>query len=323
PGFLPYRGVARTGVCFAMELMIDAIARAVDRDPYEVRLMNLVRPEQMPYDNVARKHYDSGDYPRALKMAREQLDVDKWRTRQERGEPDGRIIGIGFASYCEQSAHGTSVFAAWGLPMTPGYDQAAVRLTAGGGLEVRIGVQSHGQGMETTMAQLAYQVLGIDVARVQVVHGDTGTTPFSTGTYASRSMVMSGGAVVNACKELIPRFLRIGAHLRKSPEPDCRFEAGAVVGPDGKKVTLAEIAEAWYMRPERLPQNVDKQGLEASLAFKPQRDTGAFSYASHAGAVAVDPDTGQVEILDYVVVEDCGTLVNPAVVEHQAIGGIA
>jgi carbon-monoxide dehydrogenase large subunit len=323
PGFLPYRGVARTGVCFAMELMIDAIARAVQRDPYEVRLMNLVRPEQMPYDNVARKHYDSGDYPRALRMAREQLDVEKWRERQRRGESDGRIIGIGFASYCEQSAHGTSVFSAWGLPMTPGYDQAAVRLTAGGGLEVRIGVQSHGQGMETTMAQLAHQVLGIDVARVQVVHGDTGTTPFSTGTYASRSIVMSGGAVVNACKELIPRFVRIGAHLLKAPESDCRFENGTVVGPDGKQSTLRDIAEAWYMRPERLPDNVDRQGLEASVAFKPKRDTGAFSYASHAVAVAVDTETGQVEILDYVVVEDCGTLVNPAVVEHQAIGGIA
>ena len=323
PGFLPYRGVARTGVCFAMELMIDAIARAVDKDPYDVRILNLVRPEQMPYDNVARKHYDSGDYPRALRMAREKLDIDKWRERQQRGEPDGRLIGIGFASYCEQSAHGTSVFAAWGLPMTPGYDQAQVRLTAGGGLEVRIGVQSHGQGMETTMAQIAHQVLGIDVARVQVIHGDTGNTPFSTGTYASRSIVMSGGAVANACKELIPRFVRIGAHLLKAPEADCKFENGTVVAPTGGKVTLFDIAEAWYMRPERLPDNVDRQGLEASVAFKPKRDTGAFSYASHAVAVAVDTETGQVEILDYVVVEDCGTLVNPAVVEHQAIGGIA
>ncbi|HEX4928882.1 MAG TPA: xanthine dehydrogenase family protein molybdopterin-binding subunit [Burkholderiales bacterium] len=323
PGFLPYRGVARTGVCFAMELMIDAIARAVDRDPYEVRLMNLVRPEQMPYDNVAKKHYDSGDYPRALKMAREKLDVEKWRERQKRGEPDGRIVGIGFASYCEQSAHGTSVFAAWGLPMTPGYDQAAVRLTAGGGLEVRIGVQSHGQGMETTMAQLAHQILGIDVSRVQVVHGDTGTTPFSTGTYASRSIVMSGGAVVNACKELIPRFVRIGAHLLKATQDECRFENASVISASGASVSLRDIAEAWYMRPERLPEDIDRHGLEASVAFKPKKDTGAFSYASHAVAVAVDPETGQVEILDYVVVEDCGTLVNPAVVEGQAIGGIA
>ncbi len=322
PGLLPYRGVARTGVCFAMELMMDAIARAVDRDPYEVRLLNLVRPEQMPYNNVSKKHFDSGDYPRALRMAREKLGVDAWLERQKRGEPDGRIIGIGFASYCEQTAHGTSVFASWGLPMTPGFDQAAVRLTAGGGLEVRVGVHSHGQGMETTMAQLAHQVLGIDVSRIHVVHGDTGTTPFTTGTYASRSIVMSGGAVVNACKQLIPRLVKIGAHLLKCAESEARFENGSVVGP-ATSASLAEITEAWYMRPERLPQDVDRGGLEASVAYKPKVDTGAFTYASHAVAVAVAPDTGQVEILDYVIVEDCGTLVNPMVVEGQTLGGVA
>ncbi len=226
--------------------------------------MNLVRPEQMPYDNVARKHYDSGDYPRALRMAREQLDLDKWRERQKKGEPDGRIIGIGFASYCEQSAHGTSVFAAWGLPMTPGYDQAAVRLTAGGGLEVRIGVQSHGQGMETTMAQLAHQVLGIDVRGCRSCTATPAPRRSPPALTPRARIVMSGGAVVNACKELIPRFVRIGAHLMKAAETDCRFEAGAILGPDGKKATLADIAEAWYMRPERLPDNVDRQGLEAS-----------------------------------------------------------
>jgi len=322
PGFLPYRGVARTGVCFAMELMMDAIARAVGRDSYEVRLENLVRPEQMPYDNVARKHYDSGDYPRALRLAREKLGADQWRERQKRGEPDGRLVGIGFASYCEQSAHGTSVFAAWGLPMTPGFDQASVRLTAGGGLEVRVGVHSHGQGMETTLAQIAHQVLGIDVSRIQVVYGDTATTPFSTGTYASRSIVMAGGAVANACRTIVPRIVKIGAHLLKCGESEARLENGAVVGPAGS-VSLGQIAEAWYMRPEWLPKDADRSGLEASVAFKPKVDTGAFSYASHAVAVAVDTETGHVEILDYVLVEDCGTLVNPMVVEGQTLGGVA
>jgi carbon-monoxide dehydrogenase large subunit len=212
------------------------------------------------------------------------------------------------------------VFAAWGLPMIPGYDQAAVRITAGGGLEVRVGVHSHGQGMETTLAQLAHEILGIEVARIQVVHGDTGTTPFSTGTYASRSIVMAGGAVVNACKALIPRVLKIGAHLLKCT--DARFENGRVIGPAGS-VGLAEITEAWYLRPERLPKDADREGLEASVAFKPKVDTGAFSYASHAVAVAVDTETGHIEILDYVIVEDCGTLVNPMVVEGQTLGGVA
>src|SRR5207249_2843323 len=140
--------------------------------------------------------------------------------------------------------------------------------------------------------------------------------------YASRSIVMAGGAVVNACRELIPRLAKIGAHLLKCAETDARFENGAVVGPAGS-VTLAQIAEAWYMRPEWLPLDANRAGLEASVAFKPKRDTGAFSYASHAVAVALDTETGQVEILDYVIVEDCGTLVNPMVVDGQTLGGVA
>ena len=322
PGFLPYRGVARTGVCFAIELLMDAIARAVGRDPWEVRHENLVPASAMPYDNVARKHYDSGDYQESLRLAREKIDLSAWRARQARGEPDGRRIGIGFATYCEQSAHGTSVFSAWGLPIIPGYDQAAVRVTPDGGLEVRVGVHSHGQGMETTLAQVAHEVTGIDVANIRVVHGDTGLTPYSTGTYASRSMVMAGGAVANACKALLPRITAIGAHLMQSTIGATRYENAEVVGPL-RSVALQEIAEAWYMRPERLPPDVDVAGLEATVGFRPKVDTGAFSYASHAAVVAVDTELGDVEILDYVIVEDCGTVVNPMVVEGQARGGVA
>ena len=324
PGFMPYRGVARTGVCFAMELLMDAIARAVDRDPYDVRMENLVRPEQMPYDNVVKKHYDSGNYPAALALAREKFDHRKWLERQKKGEPDGRKIGIGYASYCEQSAHGTSVFATWGLPLVPGYDQSAVKLTPDGGLEVRVGVHSHGQGMETTFAQLAHEILGIDVQKIKITHGDTGTTPYSTGTYASRSIVMAGGATLKACEELIPRIVKIGAHLLGCKETDARFDkALGVVGPAGKSVDLKEICSVWYLRPDRAPLDVDRRGLEVSVSYKPDRDTGAFSYASHAVAVAVDTETGQVEILDYVIAEDCGTLVNPMVVEGQTLGGVA
>jgi carbon-monoxide dehydrogenase large subunit len=322
PGFLPYRGVARTGVCFAMELMMDAIAREVGRDPFDVRYENLVPASAMPYDNVARKHYDSGDYQQSLKLAREKLGVDGWRERQKKSEPDGRRIGIGFATYCEQSAHGTSVFSAWGLPIIPGYDQATVRVTPDGGLEVRVGVHSHGQGMETTLAQIAHEVTGIDLASIRIVHGDTGLTPYSTGTYASRSIVMAGGAVANACNALLPRFVAIGAHLMQCALATARYEKGMITGPQ-RSVTLREVAEAWYLRPDRLPPDVDLGGLEATVGFRPKVDTGAFSYASHAAVVAVDTDLGDVEILDYVIVEDCGTLVNPMVVDGQTLGGAA
>jgi len=322
PGFMPYRGVARTGVCFAMELVMDAIAREVGREPWEVRRDNLVAAEAMPYDNVAKKHYDSGDYRKALTMARDKIGLDAWRARQRQGEPDGRLIGVGFASYCEQSAHGTSVFAAWGLSLVPGYDQATVRVTPAGGLEVRAGVHSHGQGMETTLAQVAHEVLGIDIAKVHVVLGDTGLTPYSTGTYASRSMVMAGGAVSLACETLVPRLVAIGAHLMQCATNTARYENGEVVGPQAS-VTLAEIADAWYRRPYRLPPDVDLGGLEATMAYRPKVDTGAFSYASHAAVVAVDTELGHVEILDYVIAEDCGTLVNPMVADGQMLGGAA
>ncbi|MCP4617874.1 MAG: xanthine dehydrogenase family protein [Bradyrhizobium sp.] len=322
PGFLPYRGVARTSVCFAIELLMDAIAREVGREPWEVRKENLVTAQAMPYTNIARKHYDSGNYPQSLETVRREIDLDTWRARQRSGEADGRRIGIGFASYCEQSAHGTSVFAAWGLPLVPGYDQATVRMLVDGSLEVRVGVHSHGQGMETTLAQIAHEILGIDVANIRVIHGDTGATPFSTGTYASRSIVMTGGAVAKTCEALVPRLLAIGAHLMQCAVGSVSYMPGRVVGPQSS-ISLKEIAEAWYRRPQLLPPDVDVNGLEATIGYKPQVDTGAFSYASHAAVVAVDTDLGAIEILDYVIAEDCGRMVNPMVVDGQTIGGAA
>src|SRR5690606_1577567 len=204
--------------CLAIEQMMDQIALAVGNPSWEIRLMNLVKGEQMPYVNVANKHYDSGDYPESLRRALAAVDVDGVLARQAQGEPDGRLIGLGVASYTEQSAHGTSVFASWGTAVIPGFDQAFVRMTPDGGLEVRVGVHSHGQGMETSFAQIASEILGIAVERIKVVHGDTGRTPFSTGSYASRSLVMSGGAVSKACKALLPRVRKIAAHMLNADE---------------------------------------------------------------------------------------------------------
>ncbi len=322
PGFVPYRGVARTGVCFAMELLMDALAREVGRDPWEVRLDNLVKPQQMPYVNVANKHFDGGDYPASLRRALEMIDLPGVLARQKRGESDGRLIGVGTATYTEQSAHGTSVFASWGTAVIPGYDQAMVRMTADGGLEIRVGVHSHGQGMETSFAQIAHEVLGVPIDRVRMIHGDTGQTPYSSGTYASRAMVMTGGAVGVACKQLAPRLRHIAGHLMGvSPDTVVLAQGRAYSGE--ASVTLADIGNAWYINPQRLPADVDRAGLEVSTGYKPKVDTGAFSYASHAAVVAVDTATGAVEILDYAVVEDCGVVINPMIVEGQTIGGIA
>ncbi len=319
---LPYRGVARTGVCFALEIMLDAVAVEAGLEPGEVRLRNLVEPGQMPFDNITNKHFDSGDYPQALRRALAAIDVKAIRGRQRTVEADGRLIGTGVSIYCEQAAHGTSVYAGWGIPMVPGHEQAMARLTPDGGLEIRVGVHSHGQGLETTLAQVANEILGVDTANVRVVHGDTAITPYSTGTWGSRSMVMAGGAVGAACDELGRRAKRIGAKLLQLDPSEVVLRDGGVHGPNGS-IDLKEIAYTWYRRPQDLPPDVDPGGLEATSGYKPQRDSGTFSYAAHAVTVAVDPDLGTVQILDYVIVEDGGVLVNPMIVDGQIYGGLA
>ena len=319
---LPYRGVARTGVCFAIELVLDAIAREAGLEPHEVRFKNLVRPEQMPFDNITKKHFDSGDYPEALRQVLAHYDLPAIRARQNRGEPDGRLLGFGLSIYCEQGAHGTSVYAGWGIPMVPGHEQATARVTPDGGLELRVGVHSHGQSLETTLAQVAFEILGIETSRIKVILGDTAITPYSTGTWGSRCMVMAGGAVASACREIEARAKQIGASLLQVKAEDARFVDGRVVSATSE-VSIQDIARAWYLRPQDLPADVHRGGLEATVGYKPVRDSGTFSYAAHAVTVLVDPELGDVEILEYTIVEDGGKLVNPMVVDGQIYGGLA
>ena len=299
--------------------MVDAVAREAGLDPLEVQLKNLVKPEQMPFDNITNKHFDSGDYPEALKRAMARINLDAIRKQQENTH---RLIGIGLSIYCEQGAHGTSVYSGWGIPMIPGHEQATARVTPDGGLELRIGVHSHGQSMETTLPQIAHEILGIETAKIKLVHGDTEYTPYSTGTWGSRSAVMAGGAVSRASQEIAGLIKGIGAHLLQTDVANVRLEEGCVIGPSGS-VTVKEIAHTWYRRPQDLPASVDPRGLETTIGYKPVRDSGTFSYAAHIAVVAVDPEMGDIEILDYVIVEDGGKLINPMVVDGQIYGGLA
>ena len=233
PASQPFRGVARPGACFADELTLDAVARIVGREPWEVRLENLVRPDQMPYDTITRKHLDSGDYPEALRRCMAAIDVNAVRERQKRDELDGRRIGVGFATFYEQTAYGTGPhgYSAWGIELVPGMEMATVKMTPDGGIWLSTGIHSHGQGMETTLAQVVTSVLGVDPEKVAVRYGDTATAYAGTGTYASRSIVVASGAIAQTCRELVPRIARIGAHLLQSDENDVKVEDGKVVGP--------------------------------------------------------------------------------------------
>jgi carbon-monoxide dehydrogenase large subunit len=322
PPILPYRGVARTGACFALEVTLDALARKLGIEPSQLRTRSLVRPEQMPFDNVTGRHFDSGDYPAALRQATEAVGLVALRERQKRGEPDGRLLGVGIAMYSEQAGHGTNVYAGWGIPFVPGHELCQARLTPDGGLELRIGAHSHGQGLETSLSQVAHSILGVPHDRIKLVHGDTALTPYSTGTWGSRCAIMAGGAVAAACDELAARLKGIGAALLQLHVEQVRFEAGLVMGASGR-ISVSDIARIWYRRPQDLPPDLDCGGLEVTAGYKAKRDSGTFSYAAHAAVIAVDPEMGKVEILDYVVVEDGGVLLNPLIVDGQICGGIA
>jgi carbon-monoxide dehydrogenase large subunit len=206
--------------------------------------------------------------------------------------------------------------------VVPGYEQATLRLTADGYLEIRVGTHSHGQGHETTLAQIAHELLGIDIARIKVLQGDTLVSPFSTGTWGSRSIVMAGGAVATAARQLADRARRIGAWLLQADAAKVSLKDGNVVGMQGD-VSLREVARAWYLQPQHLPADVDPGGLEVTVGYRPSRDSGTFSYATHAAVVTVDAETGLVDVLDYLVVEDGGTLINPMIVDGQIRGGTA
>jgi carbon-monoxide dehydrogenase large subunit len=319
---LPYRGVARTGVCLAIETIMDAIARKAKLEPYEVRLRNMVRPEQMPFDNIVGKHFDSGNHPECLRRAVAAIGLEAVRKRQKHPEQDGRFIGVGVCFFVEQGAMGTSVLASWGRPMVPGYEQANVKLTPDGEIAIHVGTHSHGQGHETTYAQVAHEILGVDFDKIRIVQGDTLCTPYSTSTWGSRSMVYGGGAVAAASRLLAKRAAHIGAWLMQADVTQARVAEGKVtIG--ASSITLREVARAWYLQPQTLPPEIDTAGLEVTAGYRTARDSGTFTYAAHAAVVAVDHETGAIEILDYVVVEDGGTLVNPMIVDGQIRGGTA
>ena len=298
------------------------MARAVGRDPAEIRIENMIPQERMPFTSVAGMRYDTGDYPASVRLCAELVDCRKFASASSRGEPDGRLVGVGFASFTEQTAHGAAEFASRGAMIIPGFESCTARVLTDGSLVLMVGIQSHGQGLETALSQVAYQELGINPAHISVRHGDTESTAFGFGTFASRSMVMSGGAVARASRILREKIERIGAHLLQCDIGRGALRRGLVSGPQGRSVTIAEIAKVAHLRMDGLPPDVEPL-LDATATYEPGISTGVFSYATHGAVVAVDPETGAVELIDFAVAEDCGTMVNPMLVEGQIRGGVA
>ncbi|MFS8979937.1 xanthine dehydrogenase family protein molybdopterin-binding subunit [Cupriavidus necator] len=315
----PYRGVGRPGGCFAMERIVDEVAHALRLDPVAVRRRNLIPPNAFPYTTATGLVYDSGNYAEALDAAVERVAA-KWGT-PEPGSGRWRE-GIGYAMLVEQAAHGAEEWRRRGSPAVYGHESARATLHSDGSLEIEVGTLSHGQGHQTSLAQIAAQVTTLDPAGIHIRQGDTAAAPFGMGTVASRSIVMAGGAVRQACAALVAKARSIGAVLVGCPAEALRLQDGKLMAPDGRTVTLAEVARVAYIGIHQLPREI-APGMSAEAAYRPEVETGTFSYAVHAARVRVDIDTGLVRVTGYVVAEDCGTVVNPLIVDGQIIGGVA
>ncbi|MCY3786600.1 MAG: xanthine dehydrogenase family protein molybdopterin-binding subunit [bacterium] len=313
-----YRGFGQTQAALIGERAVELVARALGRHPAEVREQNMIRPTEQPYTTRTQVTYDNGDYAAPLRRARELIEA---RATDDPPPDDGRLRGVGYASHVQLAGVGPSFLnEILGLRIG-GYESAVVRMEPDASVRLYTGVSPHGQGLETTLAQLLADELGVDPADVEVIHSDTDVTPYSAfGTAASRSMALGGGSAVVAARELAGRVRAIAADMLEANPADLTLAARqATVTGTSASVPLAEVAAAAH-RGFRLPEG-QAPGLTAGYVYDPPSPT--FSFSAHACAVAVDPELGGVEITDYVVVLDCGTVVNPVIVQGQVHGGAA
>jgi carbon-monoxide dehydrogenase large subunit len=317
-----YRGVGMTMGAFVMERLLDLVAARIGLDPAEVRRRNLIPREAYPHVSPSGLRYDSGDFPKALEQALAAVEYDSLREAQREARRRGELVGIGLACYTEYTGMGSEVFRGRGMDDVPGIEAASVRVEPDGSVRCATSFPSQGQGHATTIAQIVADRLGVPLERVRVDPTDTRVAPLGSGTFGSRGAVSIGGTVTTAVERLQPRIQRIAAHLLEASAADVVLEDGRayVRGFPQRVVTLAEVARAAYRPPGDLPADLEP-GLETTVHFDPPGPT--FSGAVHVAVVEIDPETGRVTIPRYVLVEDCGPVVNPTIVEGQIHGAVA
>lgn len=317
----PYRGVSRPQICFVMERLLDMAAGRLGVDRADVRRRNVIRREEFPYTGVTGLTYDEGSYLEALEEALAAVDYDGWEQRRAEAASRGRLLGLGFSCFSERTGYGTPTFAARGMVVTPGYETARLTMDPSGRVEVAVGASAHGQGHRTTLAQVVADELGLTPDDVRIVQGDTDATPYGWGTFASRGAAVSGGACRRAGALLADKLRRVAAHLLEAAPEDLELGDGMAVvrGSPDASVSLAELARIAHHERHRLPED-ETARLDVQAEFDPP---GTFSNAAHVAVVEIDPGTGGVELLDYVVAEDCGVVINPVIVEGQVRGGVA
>lgn len=317
-----YRGYGQPEVNFAYERLMDQLARRLGVDPVELRARNMLKPDELPWTNPTGAVYDSGDYERCLRMAAEAVGWDEHRPRRRGLDGEGRYRGIGFSSYVERTGYASAKFLSGRGSKYGAHESVTLRANRSGGIDLYTGVSSIGQGSETVFAQMVAEFYGIDYDAVSVHTGDTGASPLNTGAFASRTVIAAVGAIQEAASKLRGKTLRLAAWTLGYPDPSELDIVGSVVclrhEPD-TCVPLARIFDLAIMG-QGLPPG-ELPGLDETAYFEPE--AAAYSFGTAAAVVTVDAETGEFNVDKLVMVHDCGTPVNPKLIDGQVRGGLA
>jgi carbon-monoxide dehydrogenase large subunit len=290
-----------------IERLLDKAAAVLGMDRLEIRRKNFIQPEQFPYTTGTGVEYDSGDFEKPLREALKMADYEKMVRERDERRKRGELVGIGFSTFVEPSGGA-------------GFESGTVRVERTGEITVMTGSSSHGQGHETSWAQIAAELMKTTMDHVTILHGDTHVSQQGTGTFGSRSAVVGGGALAIAAERVIEKGKRIAAHLvEAAPEDMMQTDGGfAVKGVPDRKISWRQIATAAYSG--RVPKGMEI-GLQETAFFDPKRE--AWGFGTHVALVSVDRDTGKLTIEKLVLVDDCGVVINPMIVEGQIHGGVA
>ena len=316
-----YRGAGRPEATFQLERVIDKAAREIGMDPVELRRKNFIPKDAFPYQTPVAVQYDTGDYEATMAKALEMADTAGFEGRKAESAARGKLRGLGIASYIEACGIAPSSLVG-ALGARAGlYEAATVRVNPTGSISVFTGSHSHGQGHETTFAQVVAEMLGCDEGAVDIVHGDTNRIPFGMGTYGSRSIAVGGSAIVKSVEKIIDKSKKIAAHLMEAAEADVVFDNGTfrVSGTD-KEVAWGNVALAAYV-PHNYPITELEPGLEETSFYDPANFT--YPAGAYVCEVEVDPETGVVTVLNFTAADDFGNVINPMIVEGQVHGGLA
>jgi len=314
----PYRGVSRPAITFGIERLMDVAARRLGIDPVAIRRRNLV--QEFPHRTPTGLVLDNASYVATMDRAVAAADLTGFRARQAAARDAGRHLGIGMAVFNERTGYGTPAFAARGMDITMGWERVEIAMTPAGEAEVRIGASPHGQGLRTALAQIVADELAIDPAQVRIIAGDTDRTPYGWGSFASRSLVISGGASKLAAAKLATTLRRCSARLLQADAADIVLRDGeARVVASGAAIPIAAVARTAHHAAHLLAEET-AGGLAESATYDP---AGTFSNACHIAEVEVDAATGGVALRRFIVAEDAGRLINPMIVDGQIQGGVA